>query len=640
MRGFRGPRAGRPWAWLMLVPVAVAVALAEGPRHRPPLDGFERLGTVKARRSTEIADSYWGIQAGSLDDRVLEAAAGIGVKWTRLQASWPAIEKARGTYDFSVTDQAFDATLERGITPFVDLVGANSLYTPVIRYEDRKQAEIYGERPGPPTHNAEAMAAWLRFVEATVTRYRDRIRYWEIWNEPNHRAYWGAPPDAREYGRLLQATATLIRKLAPDAKIVAGATAGMDAPFIDGFLSGSNAALVDVVSYHQYQGEPEARMMRMVKVREVLDRHKPAIETWQGECGYPSASSTRDFRGRAPWGLNIQAKWLLRQAYSDVLLAPVARPGYLPALARVRLSITGVRFVEPVLIDLLSGEVFAIRDVAREGETVVFNNLPLADYPFAIAERGEIGVDPLVPGGPRYRTRVFERVDVRENVTFRRIEGAGDTPLDLRLDVYEPAGDAERARPAIMWIHGGGFRPGNDKRQNYIVRMATDFARRGYVSFSIDYRVRENPTNDLEGTVRDAVEDARAALEWIRRHSADYRIDPQWIAVGGGSAGGVTAVNLAALENAEAARTGRRGVFAAIDLWGSPSLSQTVAPLQASFPPTVIVHGTKDTTIPFALSEELAATLKARLSDKHRKPKTRLTVPARRGSSSSRCGRS
>ena len=111
--------------------------------------------------------------------------------------------------------------------------------------------------------------------------------------------------------------------------------------------------------------------------------------------------------------------------------------------------------------------------------------------------------------------------------------------------------------------------------------------------------------------MRDAVEDARAALEWIRRHSADYRIDPQWIAVGGGSAGGVTAVNLAALENAEAARTGRRGVFAAIDLWGSPSLSQTVAPLQASFPPTVIVHGTKDATIPFALSEELAATLKA-----------------------------
>lgn len=751
MKDAQGPLAGRPLISLLLVLLAAAV-LAEGPQHRPALDGFERLGTVKARRSTDIEDSYWGIQAGSLDEGILEAAAGIGVKWTRLQASWPAIEKVRGTYDFSTTDRAFDATLQRGITPFVDLVGANELYAPVIKYEDRKQAEIYGERPAPPTNSPAAMAAWLQFVEATVTRYKDRIRYWEIWNEPNHRAYWGAPPSARDYGRLLKETASLIKKLAPDARIVAGATAGMDAPFIDGFLAGGNAQLVDVVSYHQYEGEPEARMLRMVKVREVLDKHRPEIETWQGECGYPSASSTRDFRGRAPWGLNIQAKWLLRQAYSDVFLSrstvsnyfilhssgrredrqprsflsdaertlgyfPVRpdgttdgarargvginekslldypsgtpKPGYfayrnlcaildkryvpvtraskvevvdpgvfygigdaddafpsvpivatferrdgthhlaywlpwhgqefLPKLARIRLAVTGVRFADPVLVDLLSGEVFAIRDVVREGEAVVFGSLPLADYPFVIAERGEIGLEPAtsarasaVTDGQRYRSHVFERVEVKPDVLYRTIQQAGDRPPhELRLDIYEPAGDTERARPAVLWIHGGGFRPGNDKRQNYIVRMATDFARRGYVSVSVDYRVRDNPTADLPGTVRDAVEDARAALEWVRLHAGDYGIDANWIAVGGGSAGGITAVNLVALENREAARAGKRGVFAVIDLWGSPSMAGTIEPVNASFPPTVIVHGTKDTTIPYALSEELASALKA-----------------------------
>jgi hypothetical protein len=42
---------------------------------------------------------------------------------------------------------------------------------------------------------------------------------------------------------------------------------------------------------------------------------------WQGECGYPSASSTRDYRGVAPWGPYIQAKWLLHQAFSDVFLS-------------------------------------------------------------------------------------------------------------------------------------------------------------------------------------------------------------------------------------------------------------------------------------------------------------------------------
>jgi beta-glucosidase/6-phospho-beta-glucosidase/beta-galactosidase len=71
----------------------------------------------------------------------------------------------------------------------VTLVGGNGFYAPVLQHEEQKQAEIYGEGPAPPTNNERAMAAWLRFVEAVVTRYKDKIRYWEIWNEPNHRAY-------------------------------------------------------------------------------------------------------------------------------------------------------------------------------------------------------------------------------------------------------------------------------------------------------------------------------------------------------------------------------------------------------------------------------------------------------------------
>ena len=55
-------------------------------------------------------------------------------------------------------------------------------------------------------------------------------------------------------------------------------------------------------------------------MRKVIDKYNPEIETWQGECGYASHSSTRDSRGTAPWGLNIQAKWLLRQSFSDVAL--------------------------------------------------------------------------------------------------------------------------------------------------------------------------------------------------------------------------------------------------------------------------------------------------------------------------------
>ncbi|MCK5105870.1 MAG: hypothetical protein KAR17_23770, partial [Cyclobacteriaceae bacterium] len=61
------------------------------------------LGKVIPRNSLEIEGNPWGIQAGSLDEEVLEKAAAIGVKWTRLGAGWPGIEKEKGVYDWSAT---------------------------------------------------------------------------------------------------------------------------------------------------------------------------------------------------------------------------------------------------------------------------------------------------------------------------------------------------------------------------------------------------------------------------------------------------------------------------------------------------------------------------------------------------------
>jgi hypothetical protein len=133
-------------------------------------DGQEQgyLGTLKSKNSVEISGSYWGIQASTLEDTLLDKAADIGVKWTRLGASWPSIEKEKGIYDWSETDIAFTKIYDKGITPFVTLGSGNKLYTELTTYDDPKLAEIYGYRPAPPTRNPEALKAWLRYVRATV----------------------------------------------------------------------------------------------------------------------------------------------------------------------------------------------------------------------------------------------------------------------------------------------------------------------------------------------------------------------------------------------------------------------------------------------------------------------------------------
>jgi len=211
----------------------------------------------------------------------------------------------------------------------------------------------------------------------------------------------------------------------------------------------------------------------------------------------------------------------------------------------------------------------------------------------------------------RYRDVVFDKVERTGDVAFRTTTSTGGGVTTLTLDVYQPAGDSAPARPAIIWIHGGGFRPGNDKRQKYIVGMSEAFAMRGWVSVAPDYRVRANPDPDRLPALRDALEDCRAALAWLRTNAAACRIDPTRIVVGGGSAGGMIAVNLAGLENIEAAAAKRPGIVALVDLWGSPAAALTITEFGPTFPPTFIIHGTADPTVPFAQSEALAAALKA-----------------------------
>jgi hypothetical protein len=286
------------------------------------------IGQIIPKNSSEIASSPFGIQAGTLEDSLVAKAAKIGVKWTRLGASWPSIEKEKGVYSWEETDQAYSTALKNGITPFITIGDGNKLYSKLSGYDDPALAEIYGLSPEPPIKDPVAMDAFLKFVKETVERYKGQIKYWEVWNEPNHRNYWGSDPNGKEYGKLLLETAKLIKQIDPDCKVIGGAMAGIDPKFTDDFLSTGSDKYIDIISYHNYGAVPEERVYLAIELWDVMNKYKPSLELWQGECGYPSHSSTRDFRGRAPWGLNIQAKWLLRQSFIDTYFCKATMSNY------------------------------------------------------------------------------------------------------------------------------------------------------------------------------------------------------------------------------------------------------------------------------------------------------------------------
>ena len=473
------------------------------------------IGTLKHKSSSEITNSPWGIQVGSLEKDHVDKAAQIGIKWTRLQLSWDQVEKSKGVYNWGASDTAFEMALQRGITPFISLCGSNKLYCKEAE-TDARQKELYGISPIPPTADSLAMKAWLTFIKKAIERYKEKISYWEIWNEPNHPHYWGAAPSGAEYGKLVSATSDVIKSVDSKAKIIGGALAGLDPEFTANFLANGVAKKIDILSFHNYAELPEDRIYKAIETWDVINKFNPSLELWQGECGYPSSSSTRDYRGTSPWGVTIQAKWLLRQAFTDVFFCRTTMSNYFklvhqggrgdlpkrsfltavdsvlgfpakggsrvksvgvnekcilqnptltpkPAFdayrnlcsvfdsrykvkkmsikievldqgnfygigseddafpsiplsasfrsatgsnfiaywlpwhpqelikeATVRISVEGTKFKHPVLVDILTGKVFNLNYENSKSGTFVANNIPLADYPFAIVEQNEI----------------------------------------------------------------------------------------------------------------------------------------------------------------------------------------------------------------------------------------------------------
>ncbi len=99
----------------------------------------------------------------------------------------------------------------------------------------------------------------------------------------------------------------------------------------------------------------------------------------------------------------------------------------------------------------------------------------------------------------------------------------------IAMDIIRPANPPAAALPAVLLIHGGGFRAGN--RQSYLP-TAIRLAERGYVAATMSYRL--SPRNQFPA----AVEDAKAAVRFLRANASKYGIDPDHIGTMGGSAGG------------------------------------------------------------------------------------------------------
>jgi len=158
----------------------------------------------------------------------------------------------------------------------------------------------------------------------------------------------------------------------------------------------------------------------------------------------------------------------------------------------------------------------------------------------------------------RYETEIFSEISV-ETVTY-------SNPHNLEMDIYRPVDDVCVNRPLLIFAHGGTFIFGS-KNNATMVELCENFAKKGYVTASINYRLAADivdgflpmffytNTEDAYAVVLNAVMDGKAAIRYFRKDIAEngntYGIDENQIWGGGNSAGGVLFLHAAHVQSLE-----------------------------------------------------------------------------------------
>ncbi|HLP94178.1 MAG TPA: T9SS type A sorting domain-containing protein [Saprospiraceae bacterium] len=226
--------------------------------------------------------------------------------------------------------------------------------------------------------------------------------------------------------------------------------------------------------------------------------------------------------------------------------------------------------------------------------------------------------------GTRYLDDVFATVK-KTTVTYAPSINHLGQNVNLAIDIYEPEGDQVSSRPVVILAHGGSFVFGDKSMMQSSCEL---LAKKGYVAASIQYRLFPffvlgfPDSTEVFDTALKAMGDMKAAVRFFREDAATtntYRADAAHIFIGGYSAGAVTAMHTAYINEDDQLPTflqtlltnngGLEGISGTASNKGYASYSGAVVNMsgglyrsfwvEADESPLVSIHGTADATVPY-----------------------------------------
>lgn len=193
---------------------------------------------------------------------------------------WDIIEKENNVFDFKTLDAYVRAAVEHNVDVLYTLG-----MTPTWASSRPNELSVYGKL-GISAEPAD-IELWKRYIRKIVERYKGKIKYYEVWNEPAAKGFFSG--DILTLIKMTQEAHAIIKSVNPTAKIVCPpSTAEKNgAAWLDEFLRLGGGDYVDIIGYHFYvPGKPELMVKVIRHIKNIMKKHNIVKPIWNTETGW------------------------------------------------------------------------------------------------------------------------------------------------------------------------------------------------------------------------------------------------------------------------------------------------------------------------------------------------------------------
>lgn len=236
-----------------------------------------------------------------------------GVGWVRIDFLWSDIEPQEGKFDFTKYDC------------IVQLLRSKGIHILGILHYSTDWASACGKWNCPPSENK----FFVNYVAQVVRRYKDQVKYWELWNEPDSPTYWKEQDGLKSYCVLLKEVYIAAKQIDPECKILNGGIAN-GASSINHLYDNGAKDYFDILNIHFFQNPLNPGSIKAVAsypklAYKIMQRNGDGDKKiWITEIGCPGVkrglSVDNWWMDKNPTD-NKQAKWL-KDVYTELLKNP------------------------------------------------------------------------------------------------------------------------------------------------------------------------------------------------------------------------------------------------------------------------------------------------------------------------------